>query len=219
MACFDSLVFWCIGYGGWAGVALIPLMMLYTDSFAVRAMSIVLAPCVGALVAVSTVTITYTVSLLAHSVLSVMINPAFMNTLCASIPLSTSAVSLYLVTNYIRAQEMKDEKDKKDKNKEGAETDEENNETSEESDQSDQSDQESDQTDQESDQTDQSDQDNNTEEDDEEDDEETENKTVSDAESTDISEPDQEPDHAWRNEANFDGLRNAPPIPDIPDQE
>jgi hypothetical protein len=85
---FEQLVFWCIGYGGWMGVGILPVILVATDSNKMRAVLFFLAPPTCALLMTTAFSTLYGISKFFHFMSSIMISPFFLNSATGSAALS-----------------------------------------------------------------------------------------------------------------------------------
>ena len=164
-----------MGYGGWMGVGILPLLWGHTNNNMIRATMAILAPTTCSLVMTSFFVAFYMLASLIWTVGGVMANPVFLLSSMGSVCIATISVAMYFALPlYMQGKTIVEEVEPSDNESEGSEEESQGSETSEEED----------------------------------------NRTVSDAESTDIEpvEPTAEPDNTWREQANFEGLRNAPEL-------
>ncbi len=183
-----NLVTWTIGYGGWAGIMISPLLMNATASNSTRCVMFFLSPPICAILMTAIIVTMYGFGVMIHTTFSVMIHPQFLHTLCSSITLMVSALSASALLRYYTWKSLKDSSSQNEENdtaSEHTQTDASSTDISETEDEDTENSQTS-----------------------EAEDEDTENSQTSEAED------EEEVDNSWRETANFEGLRNAPPLPD-----
>ena len=88
LATFEKLVFWCIGYGGWTGIGLLPMVWAYVPSLRVRMVLSALLPVLGAFVLTAFFSVAYIVSQLIYSVFAVMLEQEFLQSCVMSVAMS-----------------------------------------------------------------------------------------------------------------------------------
>jgi hypothetical protein len=94
LSTFEKLVFWSIGYGGWMGIGMLPILLMATNSTKARVVLAGLSAPVGALLMTSLFGVMYLVAAFVHCVLSIMVSSVFLHSCCASIALTAVTVSL-----------------------------------------------------------------------------------------------------------------------------
>lgn len=166
-----------MGYGGWSGLMIAPILMTATESRPVRWVIFFLSPPVCALLMTAIVTAMYGFGYLMILTFSTMIHPQFLHILCNSFALMISAISASTVLRYNHIKTLNAKASETETETENASVS-------------------SDQTPRDVSSTDISEV------------EETENSQTSDEEN------EVQVDNSWREKANFEGLRNAPPLPD-----
>ena len=212
----ESIAMTAMGYGGWTGLGLAPILMARAPHFSQKCMIFLLAPPVVAMLMTGIVSVSYLFGMFGHVVFSVMIDPKFINTACASIALCVTTVSgtFTLMEHWQNAKDVKQVEGSFEEGSEEQEQEESGSEDEESgSDEQEQEESGSDEEEQEESGSDEEEQEEQEESGSEQGDG---NSTVSNASSVTISEEQKSDvvDNTWRNEANFDGLRNAPPLPD-----
>ncbi len=181
------------------GVSLLPILWSLPLSGTIKLMLTFLTPAISALAVTGFFAIFYFAGVFTYSVSSVMIHPVFLETCVSIVCLSIASVAFFLINSRrmeitIKNEEAKKEEDNSE-NEEADENDESGDEKDEEANENDESgDEEKDEEDVGSDGED------GTNESEEA--EVGSDGTVSDASSV----------SAWRETANFDGVRNAPPL-------
>jgi hypothetical protein len=175
---YENLVFWTLGYGGWTGIALLPIVWSLSVSKSVRAiLSILLIP-TTALVVTASFGGFYLFANFVHAITSVMISAQFIHSSLAIVCVGVGSVGLFLAgTKRLEIQMVVETevRDGNDGNDDGSQVDETTSEPVS-------SDEESDGS-----------------------------HTSADDESTEEGSSEEE-DNTWRETANVDGLREAPPL-------
>jgi hypothetical protein len=196
----NSLLFWAMGYGGWMGIGLLPIVWKYSNNFMLKAMISLLAPGICALTMAAFFTIFYTFAVVLRTISLIMLNPAFLVSSMGTITIVVVSLGIFGMLQYAnKTAESAEDSEGSGEDSEGSGED------------SDGSGEDSEGSGEDSDgsgeDSDGSGEDSDGSGEDSEGSEESDNShsgTVSDAESTDIE------DNSWREEANFEGLRNAP---------
>ncbi len=93
LATFEKLVFWCIGYGGWTGIGLLPMVWAYVPSLRVRMVLSALLPVLGAFILTALFSVAYIVSQMIYSVFAVMLEQEFLQSCVMSVAMSVVCFS------------------------------------------------------------------------------------------------------------------------------
>ena len=228
---FEKLTFWTLGYGGWLGVAMLPILWSIPVSKTVRAALSVLMLPLSALTLTAVFACFYVTSLFTYHMASVMISPQFLHSCIGIVCISIASLAFWIGSSKrldIRVQmEYEAKKDEED----GEETVG-NEEDGDETVGNEEDGEETVGNEEDGDETVGSEE--NGEEDGEEDgeetEEETEEETVGSEEDGEASDDSHEEtvgsdesdnshtnsanDTTWRETANFEGLRTAAPLPE-----
>ncbi len=188
---FDKLVFWTLGYGGWMGVALLPVVWSLPVSKTVRTFASVLLVPTSAFVVTAAFSAFYMFSLFLYNMASIMISPTFLHSCLGIVCIGVGSVGMFVASGRVGiriqvdkdAQESEGESEGSEGESEGSEGESEGSEGSQ--DESEGSQDES-----------------------EESQEESHNDSEGSVEKEDGK------DDSWRKEANFEGLRKADPLPE-----
>jgi hypothetical protein len=184
----NSLLFWAMGYGGWMGIGLLPIVWKYSNNIMVKTMISLLSPGICALTMAAFFMIFYTFAVFLRTISLIMLNPAFLVSSMGTVSIVVVSLGMYRMLTYKKSEsEVSEDSEGSEESGEDSEGSEE---SGEESEDSEGSGEDSEGSGEDSDGSEESDN--------------SHSGTVSDAESTDIE------DNSWRNEANFEGLRNAP---------
>lgn len=195
-ATFEKLTFWTLGYGGWLGVSLLPLVWALPASKTLRTILSILALPTCAMIMTGVFSAVYIMSLFTYHMSIVMISPHFLHSCIGIVCLSVGSVGFYLAGNNIKilvnsvpdtegsdvgdvGSESESESESEDAKSEDAES---------ESAESAESESESESA-------------------------ESEDAESEDAESEGSEDIDTNKD-AWRETANFEGVRTAAPLPE-----
>lgn len=80
---FERLVFWSIGYGGWMGIGMLPIILSITHSQKVRAILMFLSAPMGALFMISLFSTVYLFTSFMREVFAIMSSPLFLHSCCS----------------------------------------------------------------------------------------------------------------------------------------
>ncbi len=195
---FEKLTFWTLGYGGWLGVAMLPILWSIPVSKTVRAaLSILMLP-LSALTLTAVFACFYMTSLFTYHMASIMISPQFLHSCIGIVCLAIGSVAFWIGSSKrldIRVQmEYEAKKDEED-GEETVGSEEDGDETVG--------------SDDDAEETDDGEQDGEEAVGSEEDGEDTVGSEESDNSHTNSAN-----DTTWRETANFEGLRTAAPLPE-----
>jgi hypothetical protein len=183
---YENLVFWTLGYGGWTGIALLPIVWSLSVSRSMKAVLSVLLIPTTALVVTASFGGFYLFANFVHAIASVMISSAFIHSCLAIVCVGVGSVGMFLAGSKRLEIQMVVETVETTNSDAGSETGDDVG-SDEESDESDESHTSAD------------------------DDGSTEESTEEDASSEDSTDS---TDNTWRETANVEGLREAAPLPE-----
>lgn len=186
-ATFENLTFWTLGYGGWLGASILPIVWSLPVSKTLRTILSILALPTCAMIMTGLFSAFYLGSLFTYHMSVVMISPQFLHSCIGMVCLSVGSIVFFLVgSNSLKICIHKAPED---------------DEVAETNDEADNTDNEDSETNDENENTDNDNEDSESNND-------TEN-TDDEAENTDNND-----DNAWRETAHFEGLRSAAPLPE-----
>ncbi len=198
---FEKLTFWTLGYGGWLGVAMLPILWSIPVSKTVRAaLSILMLP-LSALTLTAVFACFYVASLFTYHMASVMISPQFLQSCIGIVCIAIASVAFWIGSSTRLDIKIQMERANQE---DGEETvgSEEDDDTEEDGEETVGSEEDGEDTEEET---------VGSEEDEDEDGEETVGSEESDNSHTNSS---NDEDATWRDTANFEGLRTAAPLPE-----
>ncbi len=181
----QNLVFWSMGYGGWMGVGIMPLIWSSTNNNVIRFILSFFSPAICSFAMTAFFLAFYMISMFIRSMGEIMTNPTFLVSSMGSVVISLTSLALYVAL--VRKKLI----DSNEKDTEGSEAEGSEGESSEvESSEGESSEDEGEGS--------------------EASESESSEGESSDAEGT---VPNTESTYTWREKANFAGLREAPELP------
>lgn len=108
----QNLVFWSMGYGGWMGVGILPLLWSNTENKGIRAILAILSPTVCSFVMTSLFVVFYMAAQFIWNVGAIMVNPVFLLSSMGAICIAVCSIGMYFALPYY--MKPKDDKDSMD---------------------------------------------------------------------------------------------------------
>jgi hypothetical protein len=95
----ENLLFWTMGYGGWLGVALLPVVwsLPAPASKGVKLLMSLLIPSMSAILLTGFFYSFYGIAYVTYTMSSIMIHPAFLKSCVGSVCIALSSIGLYVV--------------------------------------------------------------------------------------------------------------------------
>lgn len=95
----EKLLFWTLGYGGWLGVALLPMVWSMDGPKSIKTMITFLVPPAVAMLVTGFFYSVYGFAYVTNNVSSIMISPAFLKSSVAIVCMSLASIGLYMTQN------------------------------------------------------------------------------------------------------------------------